>query len=400
MGNSVSRLNTFLRGIHVVDLSRNRPGPLATLLLADLGASILKIEPPQGDSSRFRGVDATTGRSAYYDALNAGKSIRCADLKNPVQRERVLAEIEQADVLVESYRPGVLEKLGLGSTTLREYNPGLIICSLSGFGQCGPLAQSAGYDANFLALAGVLHRNGSDRPQYFDPPVCDTTAALFAVISIIGALRARDRDGEGAVLDIALSDVMMPMQLMHLAEFAQTGHVPQPGTRALNGGAAYYQVYATVDNRHIVLGAMEEKFWRAFCAAANRPDWIPRREEPLPQHGLIAEVARFFGSLSLRQCRERFAAADCCVTPVLHVAETLASRHVEARGLVRCAPEGGLQALFPVLVDGAVPALRAPLKDLDQRNETDWCVDLEAIPRELSREDLLDRADGLNRGVG
>jgi crotonobetainyl-CoA:carnitine CoA-transferase CaiB-like acyl-CoA transferase len=104
MGNSVSRLNTFLRGIHVVDLSRNRPGPLATLLLADLGASILKIEPPQGDSSRFRGVDATTGRSAYYDALNAGKSIRCADLKNPVQRERVLAEIEQADVLVESYR--------------------------------------------------------------------------------------------------------------------------------------------------------------------------------------------------------------------------------------------------------------------------------------------------------
>ena len=393
MGKSVSRLNTFLRGIRVVDLSRNRPGPLATLLLADLGASILKIEPPRGDSSRLRGVNAATGRSTYFDALNAGKSVRCADLKNVAQRERVLAEIEQADVLVESYRPGVLEKLGLGPTALRASNPGLIICSLSGFGQCGPLAQSAGYDANFLALAGVLHRNRGDRPQYFDPPVCDTTAALFAVISIIGALRARDRDGDGAVLDIALTDVMMPLQLMHLAEFGETGRVPQPGTRALNGGAAYYQVYATADNRHVVLGAMEEKFWEAFCVAANRPDWVPRWAEPLPQHGLIADVNQFFAGLSLRQCRERFAAADCCITPVLHVAEALASRHVEARGLVRCGPEGGLQALFPVLVDGAVPALRAPIKELDQQTETDWFVDRESIPRNLSPEESLDRME-------
>ncbi len=167
----------------------------------------------------------------------------------------------------------------------------LINCSISGYGAAGPLAQAAGHDGNYLALAGVLHRNGVP-PRCFDPPIADMSSALFAAIAILGALEARRRDGMGCHIDLGIADVAMPLQLFQLAAAGQV--VPQPESTYLNGGAAYYRVYATRDERHVMLGAVEPKFWRAFCEAAGRPDWIERQVEPLPQTALIGRISPAF----------------------------------------------------------------------------------------------------------
>ncbi len=211
------RLGLFARGIKVLDLSAFLPGPLASLLLADMGAEILKIEPPSGDAMTQLGPRDAAGRPLFYEALNAGKSVRRMDLKQPETRAEFLRLVADFDVLIEGFRPGVMQRLGLNYPALREINPGLIYCSLSGYGAASPMAQRAGHDANYLAAAGVLHRNGADAPLFYDPPLSDVTGSLFGVIAILGALRARETDGQGCEIDIGLADVAMPLQLFQIA---------------------------------------------------------------------------------------------------------------------------------------------------------------------------------------
>jgi alpha-methylacyl-CoA racemase len=356
----MSALNTWLAGIRVLDLSQYLPGPLATLLLADFGANVLKVEPPRGDDMRNLGARDSAGRAIFYEAVNAGKSVRRMDLKQPEARTEFLRLVDAADVLLESFRPGVMARLGLDYATLSARNPRLVYCALSGYGCGGPLEQAAGHDANYLAQAGVLHRNGNEAPIYFDPPVADTTGSLFAVIAILGALRGRDQSGRGCAIDIGLADVLLPLQACVVADYGARGYAPSRNEALLNGGAACYRVYATSDARHVVLGAIEEKFWRSFCESVQRPDWIARHAEPMPQQSLIAEVAAYFAELTLAECVARFANADCCFTPVLNVGEAMESAHTRSRGLVRRSDAGDLQALFPARVDGAAPAARPP----------------------------------------
>lgn len=358
----MSALNAWLAGVRVLDLSQYLPGPLATLLLADFGAEVLKIEPPRGDDMRNLGPRDNTGRAIFYESVNAGKSVRSMDLKQPGPREDFLRLVDAADVLLESFRPGVMARLGLDYAVLSVRNPRLVFCSLSGYGSGGPLEQAAGHDANYLAQAGVLHRNGNDAPVFFDPPVADTTGSLFAVIAILGALRGRDRTGRGCVIDIGLADVPLPLQTFQVADYGARGCSPARNETYLNGGAACYRVYATRDDRHIVLGAIEEKFWRSFCERAQRPDWVARHTEPMPQQYLIAEVAAFFAGLTNAECVARFTGADCCFTPVLTVGEAMESAHIRGRGLVRRNDAGDLQALFPARVDGEAPAPRPPAR--------------------------------------
>jgi alpha-methylacyl-CoA racemase len=355
---SVSRFNHCLRGVRVLDLSSYLPGPFASLLLADFGAEVLKVEPPQGDGMRELGPRDANGTPLFHAALNAGKTICRLDLKTSEGRSELLSLAQQADVLIEGFRPGVMQRLGLDHATVRAREPRLIYCSLSGYGANGPLAQAAGHDGNYLALAGVLHRNGVP-PLCFDPPIADMTSALFTVIAILGALEARRRDGLGCYIDLGIADVAMPLQLFQLAALDEI--VPQPESTYLNGGAAYYRVYATRDARHVMLGAIEPKFWGAFCEAADRPDWILRRQEPLPQTPLIKDVTAFFASLTLRDCESRFGTIDCCMSTVLDLREAVAASHHRARGLIRRSERGGLQALFPALIDAEPPALRPPL---------------------------------------
>jgi alpha-methylacyl-CoA racemase len=356
-----SRLNLFLAGLRVVDVSAYLPGPFASLLLSDMGADVIKVEPPGGDGMRLLGPRDAAGKPLFHAALNAGKTVRHIDLKSPDGNAEFLDLINTADVLIEGFRPGVMARLGLDTETLRARHSGLIVCSVSGYGATSPRAQEAGHDGNYLALAGVLHRNGIP-PRFFDPPVADVTSSLFAALAILGAMQARHKDGQGCHIDLAIADVAMPLQLFEVAALGVTGRVPQPETTYLNGGAAYYRVYPTADQRHVVLGAVEAKFWVNFCAAANRLDWIDRQNEPLPQHGLIADVAAFFATLRLTEIQARFVNTDCCLSPVLDLKQALESPYHQTRGVIRSGPDGNQQALFPALIDGQPPALRNEMK--------------------------------------
>jgi len=358
----MSRLNRFLHGVRVLDLTRHLPGPLATLLLADMGAEVLKIEPPDGDGLRELGPRRADGGSAYFAAVNAGKTTRRIDLKDPEQRAALLELVTTADVLVESFRPGVLTRLGVGYDTLAAVNPRLVYCSLNGFGATGPLAAVAAHDLNYVALAGALPPVGADGGLP-DTPLADCAGGLFAALAIVGALHGRARDGRGCRIDLALVDAVLPLQILPLAALGATGAPAAPGEGLLNGGAAYYRAYETGDGRRVTLGAIEAKFWRAFCVAAERPDWTGRQDEPLPQRALIAEVAAMFRELTLDECERRFGPADCCFAPALTLADALASPHVRSRGLVQGAAGVEPQPLFPALVDGEPPAPRPPLRE-------------------------------------
>jgi alpha-methylacyl-CoA racemase len=358
----MSRLNQFLHGVKVIDLSQYLPGPMASLMLADMGAGVLKIEPPAGDEMQRLGPRDAQGRPVFYAAINAGKAVRRMDLKKAETRDAFLVLAQQSDVVIEGFRPGVMDRLGIGWDTLRAINPGLIFCSISGYGENSPLAAVAGHDGNYLAMAGLLHRNGGAAPMFFDPPIADTSGALYAVIAILGAIHARRDSGCGCRIDLALADTAMPLQLFQVADFGANGTIPGPNETYLNGGAAYYKVYATADQRHVMLGAVEPKFWAAFCRAADRPEWIVRHVEPVPQRGLIDNLQSYFAALTLQQCLDRFGGSDCMLSPVLDLGEALQTDHVRARGLVRRGSDGTLQALFPVRIDGEAPSPRFALR--------------------------------------
>jgi crotonobetainyl-CoA:carnitine CoA-transferase CaiB-like acyl-CoA transferase len=363
VGRPASRLGRFAHGVRVLDLSWFLPGPLASLLLADMGAEVLKIEPPAGDPMRELGPRDAHGSAVFHGAVNAGKTVLRLDLKLPDDHAAFLDLVRSADVLIEGFRPGVMQRLHADWPTLRHVNPRLIYCSLSGYGASGPLAQSAGHDNNYLANAGVMHRNGEALPAFLDPPVADGTGALFAAMTILGALLARHDDGHGCHLDVALADVAMPLQLFQVAGFGATGEVPQPGRTYLNGGAAYYRSYRCADGRHVTLGAIEAKFWAGFCRAAGRPDWVARQQDSLPQTALMAEVQAFFDTITQGQAIARFDSADCCFSAVLDLGEAVDSPHHATRRLVRRSATGALQTLYPAWVDGMPPASRPPLRE-------------------------------------
>jgi alpha-methylacyl-CoA racemase len=355
----MSRISKFMKGVRVLDLSRHLPGPLAALFMVDMGAEVLKIESPAGDEVRQLGPGDAQGRSVFFETLNAGKRLLRLDLKTEEGRAELLRLVADADVLIESFRPGVMDRLGVGYTVLARSNPGLIYCSLSGFGRGGPWERRAAHDGNYLALAGVLDRNGASKPMPFEPALADSSGSLFAVIAILGALRAREEDGRGCEIDAALADAAMPLQMLQISEMDATGVVPRGGRGLFDGGTAYYQTYETADGRYVMLGAVEPKFWRAFCMEAGRLDWIARQSDVLPQIALRDEVAAFFKKLTLQECCKRLEPRDCCFSPVLDLKEGLDSVHVQSRGLVRRSDDGAIQALLPVQVDGEPPVLRA-----------------------------------------
>lgn len=354
-------VGSFLSGVKVLDLSHYISGPGASQILADMGAEVVKIEPPAGDGMRELGPRDADGEPVFYASLNAGKSLRRLDLKSADGRRAMEGLLADADVLIEGFRPGVMTRLGFDYAALAARNPALIYCSISGYGTEGPLAEAAGHDGNYLAASGILDRNGHGRPVFFDPPIADMAGALYAAIAILGALNARQRTGEGTHIEFGLADTLMPLQSIQVAEWGANGTVPTRGSTYLNGAAAYYNIYPTADGRHVMLGPIEPRFWQAFCLAAKRPDWSVRQGDPLPQNGLIAEISAFFAARTLGEIKVQFAGADCCLSPVLDLGEALSSDQVRARGLVQRA-DGALQTLFPATFNGKRTGPRAPLR--------------------------------------
>lgn len=332
-------MDSALANIRVLDLSRLLPGPFCSMLLADMGAEVIKVEAPQvGDYIRW--WPPRIGRnSGFHVVLNRNKKSLTLNLKAEAGKEIFRRLVQTADVVLEGFRPGVMQRLGLGYEALHELNPRLVYCAITGYGSNGARAQRAGHDINYLALNGVLSYSGRDgRPTLPGVQVADLGGGgLLAAFSIVTALFARERLGEGQFIDIAMADGALAWNCLRWGQFIADGAIPSPGDGMLNHGLACYNLYATRDGRYMSLGALEPQFWKAFCEAAAHPEWNrPDYFKPGPhQQVLQQEVARFFHQRTQAEWTAHFAGAgDCCCEPVRNLAEVMQDPDFQARRMV------------------------------------------------------------------
>ncbi|RRS04608.1 CoA transferase [Aquabacterium soli] len=318
-----------LAGLRVVDLTRNLPGPFATRILADLGATVIKVEPPEGDPAR--------GLPPLYAALNPGKDVRTIDFKQQADKDRLRVWIQDADVLVEGFRPGVMAAMGLDIDSLKALNPKLVVCSITGYGQEGPWAQKAGHDMNFMAMSGALDQmRGPDGSVTLSNIQWGDLAggSSMACVALLAALWQVQRTGRGCHIDISMTHGLWAHQVMPLATGAMLKPLLErlPGAREdmLNGALPCYSLYTTADGRSLAVGALELKFWRLCCEAWGRPDWMERHWQRglLPNspdsNALRDEVAKLIAAQPLSHWADVFDKVDACVTPVLTLAEAQA----------------------------------------------------------------------------
>ena len=332
-----------LEGIRVLDLTRLLPGAICTLLLADMGADVVKVEEPgSGDYMRWY-PPLRDGQSVLFNALNRNKRSVTLNLKSEAGRELFLDMCRQADVVVEGNRPGVMARLGLAWPVLRECNPGLIMCAITGYGQNGPFSQRAGHDLNYMAIAGALSMNGrrGEAPHPLAVQVADIGGGGQAgATAILGALLSVARGGEGRYLDVSMTDGAFSWLAVPLAQVSTQGSIPR-GMHRLTGRYACYGVYECADGRFMSVGALEPKFWRTLCEALGRPDLIEGQyAEGEAQERLRSEVASVFASRSRDEWSQALGGLDVCCEPVLELEEVAAHPQIRARGLLVDQPTG------------------------------------------------------------
>ena len=335
-----------LAPLRVLDLSRLLPGPMACRHLADLGAQVLKVEPPlpgrpglPGDDAAYMGP-GEDGVSHFYRVVNHGKRRLVLDLKQPAQLATLRALVAEAHAVVEGFRPGVMERLGLGYEALQAINPAIVLTSISGYGQEGPLRLAAGHDLNYLSLAGVVDqtRTPDGRPVFSHLQIADQLGgAQTAAIGTLAAVLGAQWTGQGRWVDVSMTDAVRQHQVILGTDALADGESPAPGASLLNGGVPCYNLYRCADNRWLAVGALELKFWQGVCAVVGREDWAARHwslgEAPGSEaaRALIDELGALIGSRPLAVWVERFAGVDCCVTPVLGAHEALFGRGAVTR---------------------------------------------------------------------
>jgi crotonobetainyl-CoA:carnitine CoA-transferase CaiB-like acyl-CoA transferase len=328
-----------LEGIRVLDLSRLLPGPFCSQLLADFGADVVKVEDTGlGDyvrwaAPKFAGVEDSAA-AAFFLALNRNKRSIRVDLKNDAGRDVLLRLVRDADVLLESFRPGVLDRLGVGYERLRQENPALVYCAITGYGQDGPYRDRSGHDMNYLGLAGVLGLSGErdGPPVQAAGQIADLGGgAQMAAFAILAALRERDRSGEGQLVDVSMTDGALSWMAMNAGR-ALAGEVPHRGDLELAGRIICYRPYAAADG-WVTLGALEAKFWRAWCRGVGREDLVERQFDP-PGSPAHAEVEAIFAARTRAEWQAFAGEHDCCLEPVLELDEVLDSELVRAREMV------------------------------------------------------------------
>jgi alpha-methylacyl-CoA racemase len=332
-----------LRGIRILDLTRLLPGPAATMHLADMGAEVIKIEDPGiGDYARTMG-HVRNEVSQFFIALNRGKQEVRLDLKNPAQRNEFLKMVDTADVVIESFRPGVMDKLGLGWDVLKQRNAKLVMCAISGYGQDGPFAQLAGHDINYVGLAGMLEQNvGPDGvPALPNLQVGDLLGGTQAAVQgILAALIGAKASGQGRFVDVSMTDTVFAHNIMPLVAVNNFSRPAAPGRDLLTGGVPCYNVYRTSDDRFMAVGALELKFWESCCDVLARPDLKTRHWSLGQQIGstdamaVKEELDALFAQHTLATWTEKFSAADCCVTPILRADEAIAHPLFQARMMI------------------------------------------------------------------
>lgn len=331
---------TALEGVRVLDLSRLLPGGFCSLLLADFGAEVIKVEDTgMGDYVRwappyYEGVE-DSARSALFLSLNRNKRSIRIDLKTDGGREVLLRLVRDADVLLESFRPGVLDRLGVGYDRLRGVNPRLVHCAITGYGQDGPYRDRSGHDMNYLGLVGLLGLTGErgGPPIQAAGQIADLGGgALMAAFGILAALRERDRSGEGQSVDVSMADGALSWLAMVAARHLADGEVPGRGDLELAGRLICYRPYACADG-WVTLGALEPKFWQAFCRGVGREDLIDRQFES-PGSDAHAEVQAIFAGRTRDEWQDFAGKHDCCLEPVLELDEALSSDLVRERDMV------------------------------------------------------------------
>jgi crotonobetainyl-CoA:carnitine CoA-transferase CaiB-like acyl-CoA transferase len=324
-----------LKGLRVIDLTRILPGPVATLRLAEMGADVLKIEAPgDGDASRVMlqsETDQLEGRpSMLYQLVNRGKRVTRLDLKTEAGKTVLRALAREADVVVESFRPGVMDRLGLGYEALRELNPKLVYCSITGYGSTGVYSTIAGHDLNFIAYSGVLDqlasRDGTPIVPNFQ--IGDMLGgALSAITQILAALWHVARGGEGRFVDVSMTHATHAHNVVAHVGLVNDGTAPAAGAGLLNGGAPCYNLYRTRDGRWLAIAALELKFWETLCTALNRPDWAKRHWSLGQALGgadavaLTQELMALLATRTFAEWIELLEPLNCCVAPVLTPAE-------------------------------------------------------------------------------
>jgi crotonobetainyl-CoA:carnitine CoA-transferase CaiB-like acyl-CoA transferase len=329
-----------LEGIRILDLTRLLPGPYGTMLLGDLGAEVIKIEEPeQGDYARWYPPQINR-IGARHLLLNRNKKSVTLNLKKPEGRSILLKMAESgADVLIEQFRPGVMDRLGVGYQDLQKVNPGLVYCSLTGFGQDGPYRDIAGHDINYIGIGGILGLTGpkGGPPALPGIQVADLVAGgLYSVIGILSALMARQKTGRGQFVDISMLDGVVSLIPDAAALFFGEGESPRMGERRLTGGLPQYQTYRTRDGKYLAVGALEEKFWANLSRALGRPEWadrVPKEREPRTQE-IGEEMARIFLTKTQKEWLDILMKEDTCVTAVHSLEETFSDPHVLHRKML------------------------------------------------------------------
>jgi alpha-methylacyl-CoA racemase len=331
-----------LDGIRVLDLTRLLPGPYATQLLADSGAEVLKVEDTgAGDYARSMPPLTDRDTGSIFEMVNRGKRSVSIDLKNEDGREAFSRLVAESDVLVESFRPGVVDRLGIDDEALAEYNDELIYCSITGYGQAGPWADRTGHDLNYVALAGLLdmtRESPESKPQMPGYPIGDMAGGLFAAFAIVEALLARELGNAGGeYIDVAMADVVASFS-QSIAYPALTGHPaePRPGETPLTGALPWYDSYETSDGKWVTLAALEPKFWRAFCEAADREGLLDEHgaDEPTVLAALRAELEALFRERTREDWEAVLGDVDAAFAGVYAPSETVDHPQIRVRGLI------------------------------------------------------------------
>ncbi len=335
----MSYVNMPLSDLKIIDLSRLLPGPFCTMLLADFGAQVIKIEEPKkGDYIRWW-PPLLKGVSGFHIVLNRNKKSVSLNLKSEEGQEIFRRLVKSADVLVEGFRPGTMEKLNLGYHELSRLNPRLIYCSITGYGQTGTMRNKAGHDINYLAVSGVLSYSGTKAtiPTVPGVQIADIGGgALPAAFAIMMALYVREKTGRGDYIDISMTDISVMWNCLRWGKLIADGIIPEPGDDMLNHGFACYNVYKTKDGRYMALGALEPQFWKNLCDTVGRsdlnsPDYFVPGEH---QKKLKEELAAIFSSKTQKEWIDIFSKVDCCCEPVQTLDEVIKNENFISKGLV------------------------------------------------------------------
>ncbi len=367
----------ILEGIKVMDLTRLLPGPVCTLIMADYGAEVIKLEDPwTGDPTRYFGP-AVDADSSFFWQLNRNKKSLAIDLKSP-EGARIFKELAAtSDVILEGFRPGVMQRLELGYDVISQINPAIIYSSLSGYGQDGPYAYRAGHDLNYASITGLLELNRENKQKPPEVPPIQVAdiggGSLMALAGIMMALFNRSRTGKGQYIDVSMADGLIPWLSYAASYYFAGSESPRVNKGEITGEYACYNIYQTSDGKYLSLGALEPVFWQKFCRFAGREEWVDKQYNLEEQTALKEEVSEFFRQKTREEWVELFTKEDFCCEPVLDISEACEHPHLEKRNFfIEVSRPGGASARqvgFPLNFSSDFGKLRLPPPKLGEHTQ-------------------------------